>query len=106
MKTAAAVALIAIAAAPAAHADGTDDQFIHAVNSHGVTGDRGQLIADGHQTCDALGQGGFGIGISPRQVALLQLNNTLTGQGLNPHDAQQVMLDATRVYCPQFAPPQ
>jgi hypothetical protein len=51
-------------------------------------------------------QGGFGIGISPRQIAMINLNNTLQAQGYSPHDMSQLVLDATRAYCPQYAPPQ
>jgi hypothetical protein len=50
-------------------------------------------------------RGGFGIGISPRQAAMTKLNSDLSAQGYNPHDMQQLMLDATRAYGPQFSPP-
>ncbi|WP_414687145.1 hypothetical protein [Mycobacterium sp.] len=63
-------------------------------------------MAAGHQTCAVYSQGGFGIGISPRQVAMIKLNSDLSSQGHNPHDTQQLMLDATRAYCAQFSPPQ
>jgi len=88
------------------HADGVDDHYLALLSSHGVTGPADQLIADGHETCDAYSQGGFGIGISPRQVAMIKLNSDLSAQGFNPHDMQQLMLDATRAYCPQYAAPQ
>jgi hypothetical protein len=88
------------------HADGADDHYLSLLSSHGVTGPPDQLIADGHEACDAMSQGGFGIGISPRQVALLKLGSDLSGQGFNQHDTSQIMLDATRAYCPQFTPPQ
>jgi Protein of unknown function (DUF732) len=64
------------------------------------------LIADGHQTCDANSQGRFGIGISPYQIAMIKLNNDLAAQGFSPHDMSQLMLDAARAYCPEYAPPQ
>jgi hypothetical protein len=88
------------------YADSVDDHYLSLLSSHGITGPPDQLIADGHQTCDAIGQVGFGIGISPRQAAMLKLNADLSGQGFNQHDMSQIMLDATRVYCPQSAPPQ
>jgi hypothetical protein len=88
------------------YADSADDHYLSLLSSHGITGPPDQLIADGHQTCDAYSQGGFGIGISPRQVAMIKLNSDLSSQGYNPHDASQLMLDATRAYCPQFSPPQ
>jgi len=89
-----------------AHADSADDQYLGLLSSHGVKGPADQLIADGHQVCDAYSQGGFGIGISPRQVAMIKLNNDLAGQRFSPHDMSQLMLDATRAYCPHYAPPQ
>jgi hypothetical protein len=77
------------------------------LSSHGITGHPpDQLIADAHETCDTFAQSGFGIGISPRQIALMRLNNDLAGQGFNPHDMRQLMLDAARSYCPENAPPQ
>lgn len=107
MKTAiAGMAIAGLLPVAAAHADSADDQYLKLLASHGVTGPTDQLIADGHQACDAYSQGGFGIGISPRQIALLNLNNTLQAQGYSPHDMSQLVLDATRAYCPQFAPPQ
>jgi hypothetical protein len=88
------------------HADSTDDQYLSLLSSHGVTGPPDQLIADGHQTCDAMGWLDFGFGISPRHAAMIKLNADLAGQGFNQHDISQIMLDATRAYCPQFTPPQ
>jgi hypothetical protein len=52
-----------------------------------------------------MSQGGFGIGISPRTAATLKLNADLSGQGFNQHDMPQIMLDATRTYCPQLPSP-
>jgi hypothetical protein len=108
VKTVATLAAIAAMTLPiaTAHADGTDDQYLKMLSSHGVAGPPDQLIADGHESCDAMGQGGFGIGISPRGAAFLRLNADLSGQGYNQHDASQIMLDAARTYCPQFSPPQ
>jgi hypothetical protein len=34
----------------------------------------------GRQACDALGQGKVGLGISPYQIAMINLDNTLTAQ--------------------------
>jgi hypothetical protein len=109
MRTGAAIAVPIVAILlPIAksYADGTDDHYLSLLSSHGITGPPDQLIADGHQTCDAMNQGGFGIGISPRGAAMLKLNADLSGQGFNQHDMSQLMLDATRAYCPQFSPPQ
>jgi hypothetical protein len=106
---AASVAMIIAVLLPvgAAYADSADDHYLALLSSHGITGHPAdQLIADGHQTCDAYSQGGFGIGISPRQVAMIKLNNDFAGQGFSPHDMSQLILDATRAYCPEYAPPQ
>jgi hypothetical protein len=37
---------------------------------------------------------------------MIKLNSDLSSQGYNPHDMQQLMLDAIRAYCPRFSPPQ
>jgi Protein of unknown function (DUF732) len=99
-------AVLAIVPTAVAHADSVDDQYLTLLQSHGITGAPDQLIADGHQTCDAYSQGAFGIGISPRTAALLKLQNDLAAQGFSPHDMSQLTLDARRVYCPEYAPPQ
>jgi hypothetical protein len=109
MRTVATIAIAVVAMVlPIAksYADSVDDHYLSLLSSHGITGPPDQLIADGHETCDAYSQGGFGIGISPRQVAMIKLNSDLSSQGYSPHDMQQLMLDATRAYCPQFSPPQ
>lgn len=106
VATAAATIAALLSPAGTSHADGVDDHYLSLLSSHGITGPRDQLIADGHQSCDAMNQGGFGIGISPRTAAMLKLNADLSGQGFNQHDMSQLMLDATRAYCPQNSPPQ
>jgi hypothetical protein len=75
------------------------------LSSHGITGPPDQLIADGHQTCDAYSQfhPGLVFGISPYQVAMIKLNSDLSAQGFTSHDMSQLMLDAVRAYCPQYS---
>jgi hypothetical protein len=107
MKTAVAAVIIAVPLpVGAAYADSADDQYLALLSSHGITGPADQLIADGHQFCDAHSQGRFGISISPFQVAMIKLNNDLAAQGFSPHELSQLMLDATRAYSPEYAPPQ
>ena len=89
-----------------ASATGADDQYLSLLSSHGVAGQSDQLIAAGYQACDANSQGRFGIGISPYQIAMIRLNSDLTSQGFSQHDIAQIILDASRVYCPEYAPPQ
>jgi hypothetical protein len=88
------------------HADTADNAYLAALSSHGISGPADLLIADGHRACDAVSQSGNGIGMSPRQIAIMGLSNDLAAQGYLPHDKGQLMLDAFRAYCPQFAPPQ
>jgi hypothetical protein len=47
-----------------------------------------------------------GLGISPYQIAMINLDNTLTAQGFTDVAKRQIVVDASRTYCPQFAPPQ
>jgi hypothetical protein len=107
IMTLAAALAVTLALAPIAHADSSDDHYLALLSSHGITCPPDQLIADGHQVCDAYGQSGFGIGMSPRMIAILKLDSDLSAQGFTaPHDKQQLALDAVRSYCPQFTPPQ
>jgi hypothetical protein len=50
-------ALLTIGVVPAtgAHADSSDDRYLSALASQGITGDPGQLIADGRAACDNYG---------------------------------------------------
>jgi hypothetical protein len=76
---------IAMLPTATSYADSIDDHYLALLSSHGVSGPPDQLVADGHQICDALSQGGFGIGISPRQIAMIKLNSDLSAQGFNQH---------------------
>jgi hypothetical protein len=79
---------------PLARADAGDDQFISSLAVHGITGDRGQLIRDGHAMCDAYG--------SDRVIGLIL---QIEGQGFDKIQASNVMLAGLRAYCPEKAPP-
>jgi hypothetical protein len=58
MKTAIAGMIIAVLLpVAAAHADSADDNYLALLSSHGIKGPPDQLIADGHQACDALQPG-------------------------------------------------
>lgn len=89
-----ACALVALVSAGAAGADDLDDDFIDSLTAQGITGDREQLIADGHATCATYGT--------------LAANDTLMhlmGRGLTNVQAGNVMLAALGTYCPQRIPP-
>jgi hypothetical protein len=88
--------------APIARADSMDDQFLGMTTAQGIPGTPETLIADAHETCDAYGQGKFGIGISPYQAAMIRLNGDLSSQGLSPAQMSQLMRDAITVYCPEW----
>jgi hypothetical protein len=45
-------AVVITTTVPVARADAPDDQFINSLAAQGITGDRGQLIADGHAAFD------------------------------------------------------
>ncbi len=66
-----------------AHADNTDDQFVAALSSQGIPGDRGALISIAHQFCDAQNLPRIGIGLpSPYTIEIANLRNQLVSQGL------------------------
>jgi len=73
-------------AAPAAHADAPDQQFLNLVHSNGVGGQDDTLIAYAHEFCG-------GGPVLPSGPALF-------GQGVTPGQLYQVKVAASRVYCP------
>lgn len=79
---------------PVAHADTPDDRYMAALAGQGVTGDRDQLIADGHAACDNYG----GAGVVGQMIGL-------EGRGMSNIQASDVILDGVRAYCPEKAPP-
>ncbi len=81
--------------APIARADDADDQFINALATQGITGDREQLIADGHAACEAYG--------TARMIVVMM---EITGQGFDKTQAFDVIHAGLRAYCPEKAPPQ
>jgi hypothetical protein len=79
-----------IVSCPAAHADAQDDQFMNSLNKQGVSGDRGQLIAQGRAACDNYGTPAF----ASQMAALVR-------QGLSGTQAQAILIAGVRAYCPQ-----
>jgi hypothetical protein len=100
--TAAAFALLC---AYPAHADAADDQYLGLLSSHGITGQPDLLIAAGHQACEILGLGNAGGFAGPYLAAMTNFDNTLAPMGFSKAQKQQIAVDASRSYCPQFAPP-
>lgn len=47
-----------LVAIPVAGADTVDDHYLAVLTAAGISGDRGQLIGDGHAACDAYGTAG------------------------------------------------
>jgi hypothetical protein len=86
--------VLAVGLMPAvAHADSQDDKYLAALASQGITGDPGQLIADGHQACDAYGGPG-----------VIGLMSGLMAGGLSNVQASNVMLTGIKAYCPEKTP--
>ena len=83
-----------------AHADTLDDQYLKLLASHGIEGDPAQLIASGHDSCDALDQGRIGYGVSPYGLAMMKITGQLMSQGLSSQQVSQLTHDANTVYCP------
>jgi uncharacterized protein DUF732 len=103
-----AAAAALLLAGAGAHADTQDDQFLGLLSNDGLNvGPPDQMIALGHQRCDANGlsrQGWFNFrfGGQPSQfnVAISNLSIKLQSHGLTPDQAVQFMRDAVAVYCP------
>lgn len=108
MAAAAAVLVSGCSTGPTA-----DAQFVAALGSHGIPGDRGVEIGAAHQVCDVM-----------RQVAnqdktplppplsenwkpsgwvaeMGEAHNRLTGQGLSNEQFMQFMLDSVDAFCPE-----
>jgi hypothetical protein len=103
-----AAAAAVLLAAGVAHADTTDDQFLGLLTNDGLNvGPPDQMIAIGHERCDANGlsrQGSynfrFGGQRSQFAVAISNISVKLQSHGLSPDQAVQFMRDAVTVYCP------
>ena len=91
-----AVALVGpLVAAPAAHADGTDNAFIAALHAHGITHESDQTaIAAGHLVCHQLD-----MGKTQEQIATDVMNSST----LDGNNAGYFVAVAERAYCPQYA---
>ncbi len=86
-------AIAILACAPIAYADSAESKFLAALSSQGVTGDQGQLLADGRAACDNYGGPGL-VG----QMAALE------GRGLSNVQAQNIIVDGVRAFCPERSP--
>jgi hypothetical protein len=102
-----AVAAISLAA-PTAHADALDDQFLGLLAKDWVdVANPTPLIGIAHQRCsdNVLGhdQGlmpRFGLQPSPYSTAIRGLESRLVAEGLTPPQVDHLMQDAVTVYCP------
>jgi Protein of unknown function (DUF732) len=82
-------------AAPAAHADATDDAFLSALNAKGIKfGSPDKALIAAHEVCDELDNGK-----TPPQVAsTVQSNSNLDG-----YHAGYFVGASIRTYCPKYA---
>jgi poly-gamma-glutamate capsule biosynthesis protein CapA/YwtB (metallophosphatase superfamily) len=100
---AATAAALVVALAPVAHADNADN-YIAALASQGVTGDRAALIGAADDLCNAAAAqnaGGIWPGISPNIAAAMRVQAGLNAQGLSNDQVGIVIRTARNVYCPQ-----
>jgi hypothetical protein len=102
-KITAATAALVVVMAPVAHADNGND-YIAALASQGVTGDRGVLIGAADDLCAAAATqnaGGIFVGASPNVAAAMRVQATLNAQGFSNDQVGIVLRTARNVYCPQ-----
>ena len=97
------MAVFLILPTPVARADDQDDRFLAKLSAHGISGAPDQLIAAGHETCDALDQGRVGVGMSPYTAAMLHVEGQLAGQGVSSSQMSQFVTDSRSIYCPDKA---
>jgi hypothetical protein len=76
-------------AAPDAHADPRDQQFLEMVHKNGIGGDNHTLLDYAHQFCDS----NTGVQLPARP--------DLYGQGVRPDQFYAINLAASHVYCPK-----
>ncbi len=75
-------------AAPDAHADPRDQQFLEMVHENGIGGDNNTLLDYARQFCDST----TGVHLPARP--------DLYGQGVRPDQFYAINLAASHVYCP------
>jgi hypothetical protein len=109
--TAVLVAAVAVLI-PACSGPGTDadTQFVAALNSQGIPGDRGVEIKGAHQACDALrriADADIRTNKNPPMSLILEsgqkikdVHDRLTGQGLSLDQYEQFMVAADNTLCP------
>ena len=97
-------AIAAIGSAPAVHADSADDQFIAALDAHGVPGDRSTEIGIAHATCDLRTLPRIAWGTEPPfSAAMRKIRGELQAQGVMPGAQMVAFKDATQAsYCPDL----
>jgi hypothetical protein len=95
-----AAAALGMAAAPAAHANSADDNYLNTLASRGITGQPDQLIAAGHAVCDNTSNAGGGnIG------GAASMFSVMTSLGFGPQQAYFLQSAAYNAYCPQYHVP-
>lgn len=92
------------AASSSAHADSSDDQFVAALNAHGVAGDRGAEIGIAHETCGLRNLPRMSWGsMPPFASAMIHIREELLAQGVTPGPPMIAFKNATRdAYCPDL----
>jgi hypothetical protein len=103
-----AAAAALLVAAPIAHADTADDQFLQLLSNDGLNvGPPDRMIAIAHERCDNDGLSRaerynfrFGGQPSPFRIAMSKIAAELQSQGLTTAQVRPFMQDAITVYCP------
>lgn len=91
MKVALAGVLAGLSIALAPNAIANDDaSYLAAMHGAGVTASDADLLALGHEYCDALGASPYGIGVSPRVIAMQPVVAHMQALGI-PHGSPQAI---------------
>ena len=96
------VALLVVALMPTtvAYADAADDDFINILAGQGITGERDQLTAAGHNVCTSAS--GVGTTLPASLTRILPLGYVMSSLRLPSPRAAFVVNTAMSVYCPQY----
>jgi hypothetical protein len=84
-----------------AHADSNDDTFVKNLADQGITGDPGQLVAEGHTACDDISNAHLATSL-PRWTRTPAFGPVMGDLGLSIFQAGFFISAAESAYCPQF----
>jgi hypothetical protein len=97
--TMSACAFLGAMAAPAAHADSAEEQFLKAVIGHGLSGGQSTWLQEGQTVCTDLATNAA-MGVSPQKSGFTEIQKA-GARGWRPGEAVVLITAAGKYLCPQ-----